>query len=132
MTKSKKSKLFDHCNVETSVDTENNVVTVSVSFKEHMETEPVRVLYSASDVMAAVATAGIPAASVVAGTSNQLNNRIVEHRTAEYKFSLLAPTRSKKKPAPTTTEGPKKVAKSAPEKKSTPRRAKKAKAKAKA
>jgi len=116
MIKSKKSKLFDHCDVETAVDTENNVVTVSVSFKEHMETEPVRVLYSASDVMEAIAKTGIPTAGVVAGISNQLNNRIVEYRSAEYKFSLLA------------TEGPKKVNSPAPAKKSTPKRAKKIKA----
>lgn len=96
MTKSKKSKLFDHCDVETSVDTENNIVTVSVSFKEHMETEPTRVLYSASDVMAAIASSGIPAANVVAGISSQLNNRIVEYRTAQYKFSLLASETPKK------------------------------------
>ena len=89
MVKSKKSKLFDHCSVTTSVDPENNIVDVSVSFKEHMETEPVRVLYSASDVMKAISETGIPVASIVSGTSNQLNNRIVEYRTAEYKFSLL-------------------------------------------
>lgn len=85
-----KSKLYDHCHVDTSIDTDKNTVSVHVSFKEHMVTEKTRVKYTAADVLLAITNNGVPAAEVVLGQSLVLSNRTREYLSGEYVFSMVA------------------------------------------
>ena len=48
-----KNSLYDHCDVDTVIDKENQTVTVNVTFKEHMS-DATRVRYLWTDVQQAI------------------------------------------------------------------------------
>ena len=82
-------QLYNHCDVVTTVDKEENTVHVEVSYKAHVLESSERFLYTAGDVLSAVCQSGIPVAEVLAGHANTLNNRTTLYTSSNYVFSLI-------------------------------------------
>lgn len=102
-----KHSLYDHCDVVTEINKEKNTVEVQVSFKEHVTGRGGRIRYTSNDVHEALQKSGIPAAKVVSGLYEPLDNLTTSYLSGKYVFSLVekakGETPSAKKPARTKT-----------------------------
>ena len=82
-----KNSLYDHCDVDTVIDKENQTVTVNVTFKEHMS-DATRVRYLWTDVQQAISQKGIPVQNILSNGNRALDNDIPTNTSATYVFSL--------------------------------------------
>jgi hypothetical protein len=107
-----KNPLYDHCNVITEIDKEENTVAVKVDFKQHVLQQEARVRYTSSDISNALNSNGTPVAEIITGSSEMLDNGTTKYLSAKYLFSLvpkpvsLAPEPVKVSPAPTGKKSP--------------------------
>jgi hypothetical protein len=93
-----KHQLYNHCDVVTTVDRENNTVHVDVAYKPHVLESEVRVVYTANDVLDAVRQSGIPVADIASGHARTLNNRTTMYTSSSYVLSLI-PKKEVEQPA---------------------------------
>ena len=84
-----KNPLYDHCNVITEINKEENTVAVKVDFKQHVLQQEARVRYTSSDISNALSSNGTPVAEVITGTNEMLDNRTTKYLSAKYLFSLV-------------------------------------------